>query len=158
MEDGDVVFVVVPHDETGVGRIHGGKALDETAAIVGDLHVDARGAFVTRIGRQRALGEVPNGIVRALPGVLQSGLQSVDIGPALLEREVSEHVVEGPILEEQYDDVLDRIQAHVCLRLTRYDGSMSVVPRKRAMLACSRAPSHPGAREAPPRPSILVVP
>lgn len=81
---------------------------------------------MTRVGRQRALGEVPNGIVRALPAVLQSRLQSVDLGPAFLEREVAEHVVERPILEEQHDDVLDRIQAHVHLRLTLCDGLLSV--------------------------------
>ena len=111
--DRDIGGVVVTNHTTGIGildvvvRERLGEARDESVHLVApDLEVDGAGGVIGIVLDHRAV-EMVDGIVA--PAVLVGELrpQTIDIAPTTLEREIPQHVVEGAILEHQYNDVVD---------------------------------------------------
>lgn len=111
--DRDVSAVVVTHHTAWVrvgpaaARECGDEARDEAVhPAVADLQVD-RPAGVVGIVRYRGVVEMMDRIFSpaVLVGELRS--QAIHVPAARLEREVSKHVIERPVLEHQHDYVID---------------------------------------------------
>jgi hypothetical protein len=108
--DREVASVVVAHDHVHELRLLAflREVGDESAHVPAHLLGDA-GAAVARILvlRQRRPLEVANLVRLAAVDVCHARLQAVDVGPAGLDRQVAEHVVERAVLEHEHDDVVD---------------------------------------------------